>query len=68
MDSKYGNTWQEDPDDIIILANKSQNNYIIDMPSGRCRLDAGRKIRTLRSIINIQQVRDLVEEGILTIE
>lgn len=68
MDSINGNTWQENPDDIIILANHSKNNYVIDMPSGRCRLDAGRKIRTLRSIIDIQQVRDLVEEGILTIE
>ncbi|MEZ4555357.1 MAG: hypothetical protein R2851_21440 [Caldilineaceae bacterium] len=68
MDLVNGNTWQENPDDIIILANHSKNNYIIEMPSGRCRLDAGRKIRTLRSIIDIEQVRDLVEEGILTIE
>ena len=68
MDLVNGNTWQEIPDDIIILVNHSKNNYIIEMPSGRCRLDAGRKIRTLRSIIDIEQVRDLVEEGILTIE
>ena len=68
MDLVNGNTWQENPDDIIILANHSKNNYIIEMPSGRCRLDAGRTIRTLRSIIDIEQVRDLVEEGILTIE
>lgn len=68
MAQRNDNTWQEDPDDIIILANNSGNNYVIDLPSGRCRLDAGRKMRTLRSIIDIPQVRDLVEEGILTIE
>lgn len=62
------NTWQENPDDIIVLANHSDNNYIIEMPSGRCRLDAGRRLRTLRSVLEIQQVRDLVEEGLLTIE
>ena len=62
------NTWQENPDDIIILANHSGNNYIIEMPSGRCRLDAGRRLRTLRSVLEIDQVRDLVEEGLLTIE
>lgn len=62
------NSWQENPDDIIILANRSRNNYVIELPAGRCRLDAGRKMRTLRSIVNIPQVRNLVEEGILTIE
>lgn len=63
-----GNTWQENPDDIIVLANHSDNNYIIEMPAGRCRLDAGRRLRTLRSVLEIEQVRDLVEEGLLTIE
>ncbi len=65
---KNDNTWQENPDDIIVLVNRSSNNYIIEMPSGRCRLDAGRHLRTLRSVIEIEQVRDLVEEGVLTIE
>ena len=63
-----GNTWQENPDDVILLVNHSSNNYILEMPSGRCRLDAGRTLRTLRSIIKIPQVRDLVEQGVLTIE
>lgn len=62
------NSWQENPDDIILLVNHSSNNYVIDMPTGRCRLDAGRKLRTLRSIIKLPQVRDLVEQGVLTIE
>ena len=63
-----GNTWQEDPDQIIILVNRSPNNYILDLPSGRFRLDAGRRMRTVRSIMNIQQVSDLVRQGSLTVE
>jgi hypothetical protein len=66
--SRYDNTWQEDPDDVIILVNRSKKNFILEMPSGRCRLDAGRRIRTLRSILNLTQVRALVEEGELRIE
>lgn len=64
----YGNTWQENPDDIIMLVNRTKNNYVLELPSGRCRLDAGRRIRTLRSILKIPQVKDLVEEGKLQIE
>ncbi|HXF63608.1 MAG TPA: hypothetical protein VNK95_18440 [Caldilineaceae bacterium] len=63
-----GNTWQEDPDQIIILVNRSPNNYILDLPSGRFRLDAGRRIRTVRSIMKIQQVNDLVQQGSLAVE
>lgn len=63
-----GNTWQEDPDQIIILVNRSPNNYILDLPSGRFRLDAGRRMRTVRSIMNIQQVSDLVRQGSLIVE
>ena len=67
-ESKIDNTWQENPDDVILLINNSDNNYILELPSGRCRLDAHRTIRTLRSIINLPDVRDLVEQGVLTIE
>ena len=66
--SKHDNTWQENPDDVILLINHSDNNYILEMPSGRCRLDAHKRIRTLRSIMNLPDVRDLVEQGVLTIE
>jgi hypothetical protein len=61
-------TWQEDPKDIIILANKTQNNFILEMPTGRYRLDAGRRMRTLRSILKIGQVQLLVNEGKLVVE
>lgn len=64
----FDNTWQEKPEDIITLVNRSGNNYILEMPSGRCRLDAGRRIRTLRSVMTIPQVKKLIEEGTLGIE
>ncbi len=62
------NTWQENTDDIIVLANRSGKNYILDLPAGRYRLDAGRKMRTLRSILKIHEVNELLEQGSLVIE
>ncbi|MDI9548074.1 MAG: hypothetical protein QM346_10810 [Chloroflexota bacterium] len=62
------NTWQENPADIIVLANRSANNFILDLPTGRYRLDAGRKMRTLKSIMDIAQVKQLVDQGDLVVE
>lgn len=61
-------TWQENPDDIIILANRTGKNFILDLPAGRYRLDAGRRMRTLRSILSHQPIMALVEDGSLVIE
>ncbi len=66
--SSNTNTWQEDKDDIIILANRSNKNYVLELPAGRCRLDAGRRMRTLRSILKIGQVKELLQQGNLVIE
>ncbi len=66
--AKVENTWQEDPANIIMLANKSKHNFILELPTGRYRLDAGRRMRTLRSILKINQVKDLVDQGQLAIE
>ena len=44
-------TWQKNPDDIIMLVNRTGNNYILDLPTGRYRLDANRRMRTMRSIL-----------------
>ena len=63
-----GNTWQENPDEIITLVNRSQNNFILELPAGRVRLDAGRRMRTMRSIMKVQQVKQLVDQGSLTVE
>jgi hypothetical protein len=61
-------TWIENPDDIIVLANRSQQNFILDLPAGRYRLDAGRRMRTLRSILKHESVMELVNAGQLAIE
>jgi hypothetical protein len=63
-----GTTWQENPGDIIILANRTHNNFILELPAGRYRLDAGRRMRTLRSIMKVQQVKQLLDQGSLVIE
>jgi hypothetical protein len=63
-----GTTWQGDPEDIIVLINRTSNNYILELPSGRYRLDSGRRMRTLRSIMQVQQVKQLVDQGSLTVE
>ena len=68
MTNSNDNTWQEKPDQIIMLANRSKNNYILELPAGRYRLDAGRRMRTLRSILKINQVKALVDQGSLVIE
>jgi hypothetical protein len=62
------NTWQERPEDIIILSNRTAHNYILELPAGRYRLDAGRRMRTMRSILNIPQIQDLVDHGHLVVE
>ncbi len=61
-------TWVHDPKDVIMLVNRSQQNYVLELPTGLCRLDVGRKLRTMRSILKITQVQKLVDEGSLVIE
>lgn len=61
-------TWLGNPDDILVLANRSSQNFILDLPAGRCRLDAGRRMRTMRSILSYPQIMDLVKEGKLAVE
>lgn len=61
-------TWLGNPDDIIVLANRSSQNFILDLPAGRCRLDAGRRMRTMRSILRFPQITELVREGKLAVE
>ena len=61
-------TWQEDPANVITLVNRSTHNYILELPSGRFRLDAGRSMQTMNSILNIKSIRGLVEQGLLTVE
>ena len=68
MTSISDNTWQNDPANIIMLKNVSSSNYILELPAGRYRLDAGRRMRTLRSIMNVVQVKQLIDKGDLVID
>ncbi len=61
-------TWLEDPKDVIVLANPSDKNYILELPTGQYRLDSGRRMRTLRSILDIGQISELVSRGQLVVE
>ena len=61
-------TWKEAKRDIILLTNHSRQNYILELPAGRYRLDAGRTMRTLRSILTFDQVKQLVDQGLLAVE
>jgi hypothetical protein len=61
-------TWLENPEDVIVLANRSQQNFILELPTGRYRLDAGRRMRTMRSILKYDQVMELIHDGKLAVE
>ena len=61
-------TWIENPDDVIVLANHSRQNFILDLPAGRYRLDAGRRMRTMRSILKYEPIIELIHEGKLSVE
>lgn len=61
-------SWLEDPENIIVLANRSDRNYILELPTGHYRLDVGRRMRTLRSILKIGQIKELVSSGNLVVE
>jgi hypothetical protein len=60
--------WMENKKNIIVLANPTSQNFILELPTGRYRLDAGRRMRTLRTILNIGQIRELVDAGQLVVE
>lgn len=61
-------SWINDADDVIVLRNRSSHNYVLDLPSGYYRLDAGRRMRTLRSIMKIDQIKRLIDAGDLQVE
>ncbi len=61
-------TWIYPKGDVIVLANTSGENFILDLPTGRYRLDSGRRMRTLNSILKFEQVKALVDSGKLSVE
>ncbi len=61
-------TWKEPKDQIIYLVNRSRRNFILNLPTGQYRLDAGRRMRTLRTILDYPAIRRLVDAGELAVE
>lgn len=61
-------SWIEEKDQVITLVNPTNHNFILELPAGRYRLDAGRRMRTLRTITQIRQVQDLIDQGQLVVE
>ena len=61
-------TWLQDPKDVIVLTNRSEKNFILELPTGQYRLDSGRRMRTLRSILDFGQISELVSSGQLVVE
>jgi hypothetical protein len=68
VDHNASATWMEAKRDIIVLTNKSPQNFILDLPAGRYRLDAGRQMRTLQSILSLAPIKQLVDQGLLVVE
>ena len=61
-----GPTWK--PTDIIRLINKSGDNIHLHLDTGEYRLDAHRSIRSVTSILEYPQVKELLSNGSLTWE
>ncbi|MCY3660890.1 MAG: hypothetical protein OXG36_17940 [Caldilineaceae bacterium] len=61
-------TWTHDKREVVTLSNTSNRNFILELPTGRCRLDAGRRMQTMASLLEQPAIRKLVDQGELTVE
>lgn len=68
MDRKRDNlTWMNNKGDVVTLENRSQKNFILEMPTGRYRLDAGRRMRTMAILLEQPNIKALVDRGELVV-
>ncbi len=69
MDKRYdGVTWMQNKGEVITLVNRSARNFILEMPTGRLRLDAGRSLKTQAGLAAEPSIKALIEKGDLTVE
>ena len=61
MSSKSPFTWN--PNDIIEVTNASDENILLDLNSGRLRLDIGRTLRLTASALEQHQLTALANQG-----
>jgi hypothetical protein len=52
-----------DPEQFVMVRNKTDHNILLDLPTGHFRLDAGRSFRMTPDIAEVAQVKDLVAAG-----
>lgn len=54
-------TWK--PSDVIEVTNTTGENILLELDSGRLRLDAGRTTRLTASALELPQLMQLVRQG-----
>jgi hypothetical protein len=52
-----------DPEQWVLVTNKSSKNILLDLPTGYFRLDIGRSFRMTPDVVDLPQVKDLVDAG-----
>ena len=52
-----------DPQNYVVVHNRSANNILLTVPTGYFRLDAGRSFRMTPDIADLPQIKDLVAAG-----
>jgi hypothetical protein len=61
MSTKSPFTWK--PTEVIEATNASDENILLDLDSGRLRLDVGRTVRLTASALEVPQLTSLVNQG-----
>jgi len=61
MATKSPFTWK--PTDVIEMSNISNENLLLDLDSGRLRLDIGRTTRLTASALEAPEINALVNQG-----
>ncbi|OQA42812.1 MAG: hypothetical protein BWY52_02106 [Chloroflexi bacterium ADurb.Bin325] len=59
-------TWQ--PSDVYTITNTTDENVLLELESGRLRIDAGRSVRMTGNALQHPQVMELSRAGKLQIE
>lgn len=64
--SKSPFTWK--PGDVVEVTNVSGENILLELDSGRLRLDAGRTTRLTASALELPQLMQLIRQGVVKAE
>jgi hypothetical protein len=56
-----------DPERSVVVRNETDDNILLDLPTGYFRLDAGYSYRMTPDIAQIPQVRELLAAGKISI-